>query len=1328
MSYRKRFLATVLAVLMVVSTMATMGVSANTNFTDVSVTDGRDLHDAISVLSDLGIAKGRVTADGETIFAGDETVTREQFALFTARIITGTPQFFAEQDQEALKSLQGLFSDMGNADVTYAAAIMYCVENGIINGYPDGTFNPKGTIELREAIKMLVTALGYTGLAYPQGYLSKASEQTVALIGNFVKTRDFEFTGRASTDKITRNDMAKLLYNFLLSSYYKVELAWNGVTGRYESRVNTSPTIEKFGITPIVGYIVGVDNYAMRLDVRDYNDLKSGTRSIADTSNQYAEYDARPTTFTGTPITPSQIAAAGRGDLAGFDAQIAYKEWVTNANATNAAWSPQREIRTTLKSLGLDDTIDPRQHLGKKVIAYRRLNTLTSNSTTLPSAVVVGSKEITNNANNSSDFTPANFPTTNTVPEQRVGQVTTLTLDKSDSPFNQREEGSAPKDLNLAYNLYAYTVNGRLVSDNGSKWEARGIASGTALIMESNVSGDLLAFDPLRTGNADDNNPNRQLRDNAIRNGIVQIRRRSTNLQLYENSIEKELAKMIKNEGHYELWYVDNGYDRFGNKEFFYEFIPYRVGYNNTQTSGSDTRVKMENAQVFNVERIRYSAVSSSSGNTETGPEGVNVIAADGVTFTRGEAYLYTYFGAYRKDLRLHEQLTRITAGSPLDENANHAVVQYTTAGTVAFRNLSARPTVSFTQRTGSRAIGGIYQNHVVGAFTADNSYALWVDPTDSNIVILRREVKEAAAIKPTAPEYAVALSTNEDPSRAGVSRPVGYPDGSIGYIFDLYNASQPNRLNFVLKGGAPADDILSIAPGEYLALFENLDGSYSVNVLSERTSNGGTPIATTTGIGHARETDDGTNILPTLTRYFNTKDDPKGFYASIAVNGLDHASYHSMGKTLPSSAVIHYDTSIRRVTINSAIARVGSTDSVTQKVTSPSGRINPNVAGTGSGQIPANNLMAYANSNTTFIVFGPASDTTIQDLAQDSTLNHWKAARFTMNTLDTQLFSGAYRAAFIAGSNNIADVVFISTVIPVGRSITATQYGVIVDNDVNNPNRNDTARVTINGIAYHTRTAYIYSDASGTKFEQVYSPVSNADPLSVGAVVSITDTSTLTANGQTYKLANTVSRTLAGTNPWGDNDSNGRGVVNGILGLPNSLSTNVATPSTAPGAVATYFGRVTQYTENSHFTLSKYGSPSNAQIVVTMPGHNRTRSVFVRSTSFTTASITAVGNMVISDGNIRVFVPRFVVPSSDFVSATTTTNALTRLTQGYYNRYNSGSRAIFAVVDMIDGTVINVSFIIVNPRFNDGDDRFSDDLRNTLWSNGVNGENVSWD
>jgi hypothetical protein len=77
----KKFLTLVLAVMMVVSSVAFSTSAATTKFEDVDAKN-ETLVKAVDLLSYMGVAKGT----SETTFGADELVTRQQFALFIYRL------------------------------------------------------------------------------------------------------------------------------------------------------------------------------------------------------------------------------------------------------------------------------------------------------------------------------------------------------------------------------------------------------------------------------------------------------------------------------------------------------------------------------------------------------------------------------------------------------------------------------------------------------------------------------------------------------------------------------------------------------------------------------------------------------------------------------------------------------------------------------------------------------------------------------------------------------------------------------------------------------------------------------------------------------------------------------------------------------------------------------------------------------------------------------------------------------------------------------------------------------------------------------------------
>lgn len=191
----KKFLTLVLAVMMVVSAFS-FSTSAASQFTDVKA-DNEYLAKSVSLLNYMGIAKG--VSDKE--FGVDQPVTRQQFALFIYRLMKGG------KDAPAASSNTTRFTDL--TDPTYFYAISWANAQGIVNGRSATTFDPTGEITLQEAYTMIIRALGYEEnetLAYPFGYIEKAEKENVALDEGLDSKINY-------TDKLTRGDMAIILYN-----------------------------------------------------------------------------------------------------------------------------------------------------------------------------------------------------------------------------------------------------------------------------------------------------------------------------------------------------------------------------------------------------------------------------------------------------------------------------------------------------------------------------------------------------------------------------------------------------------------------------------------------------------------------------------------------------------------------------------------------------------------------------------------------------------------------------------------------------------------------------------------------------------------------------------------------------------------------------------------------------------------------------------------------------------------------------------------------------------------------------------------------------------
>lgn len=189
----KRILALVLAAMMVVTGMVTIG-AADLTTTASGVTYNET---AITRLAKLDIFKGYT--NGSTGAA--DNVTREQMALFTGRVITGKT---ATNYWEAYEN-DTTFKDISGESAEYVGAIAYAFEEGIVVGKSDVRFDPKGNVSYQDALTMVVRSLGYTGLSYPNGYINKAIKLGLTA----------GIDGVAYKDAAIRGVIATILYNAL---------------------------------------------------------------------------------------------------------------------------------------------------------------------------------------------------------------------------------------------------------------------------------------------------------------------------------------------------------------------------------------------------------------------------------------------------------------------------------------------------------------------------------------------------------------------------------------------------------------------------------------------------------------------------------------------------------------------------------------------------------------------------------------------------------------------------------------------------------------------------------------------------------------------------------------------------------------------------------------------------------------------------------------------------------------------------------------------------------------------------------------------------------
>ncbi len=139
-------------------------------YSDVSAT--HKYAEAINLLSGIGIIEGY--GNGE--FRPEGSITRAEAATIMVRVLG--------LDDNVVKG-DTVFTDV-DRNHWASGYINIAVENGIVNGFPEGTFLPDDNVTYEQMVKMIVCAIGHELKAggynlplYPDGYLRAASDAKV---------------------------------------------------------------------------------------------------------------------------------------------------------------------------------------------------------------------------------------------------------------------------------------------------------------------------------------------------------------------------------------------------------------------------------------------------------------------------------------------------------------------------------------------------------------------------------------------------------------------------------------------------------------------------------------------------------------------------------------------------------------------------------------------------------------------------------------------------------------------------------------------------------------------------------------------------------------------------------------------------------------------------------------------------------------------------------------------------------------------------------------------------------------------------------------------
>lgn len=236
----KNFAKLLSVVLAIALCLSTVSFAAFTDEAEIG-----NYSEATTVLNALGIITGY--EDGS--FGPNKTITRAEFAAVVCRAL-GLG--------EALGGAQ-VFTDVP-ADHWAAGYVALAYQQGIINGYGDGNFGPSDNVKYKDAIKMVVAALGYNPVAevnggYPGGYQVVAS--SAGLLAGI--------TGASADEPATRAVVAQMVYNGLTVPMMKQTGFGTNTSYGYSNEM----LLNKIGVTKFYGTVDATS-------LSDYQTIKEG--------------------------------------------------------------------------------------------------------------------------------------------------------------------------------------------------------------------------------------------------------------------------------------------------------------------------------------------------------------------------------------------------------------------------------------------------------------------------------------------------------------------------------------------------------------------------------------------------------------------------------------------------------------------------------------------------------------------------------------------------------------------------------------------------------------------------------------------------------------------------------------------------------------------------------------------------------------------------------------------------------------------------------------------------------------------------------------------
>lgn len=337
----KKVIALIAVFAMMVSTVA----FAQT-FGDVA--DSDNYYEAIETLNKLGVLTGDDNDNnGVMEFRPADSITRAEITVIVARIKGQTG---------AVAQTNTVFTDVPSTHWA-SGYIAQATNQGVVNGYGDGTFGPDDKVLYQDVVKMLMETLGYKPYAaenggYPTGYLLAAQQQNV-LKG---------VIGAAEGQEATRGQVAQMTYNAIDTPLMDRYVYGNG-QGQYvvwdgESWSPRKTLMNQYlGIQKARGVVV--ENNVTALDgTVSINTATPAKVTIRVEDNYLGSNDTSATDYVIGDDVPLYVGDTDASDYLGYDVVVYAKD---NRNDDDTLLSiTEATGRNVIESFTLDqyDSID----------------------------------------------------------------------------------------------------------------------------------------------------------------------------------------------------------------------------------------------------------------------------------------------------------------------------------------------------------------------------------------------------------------------------------------------------------------------------------------------------------------------------------------------------------------------------------------------------------------------------------------------------------------------------------------------------------------------------------------------------------------------------------------------------------------------------------------------------------------------------------------------------------------------------------------------------------------------------------------------------------